>query len=157
MTDNSLKKTERLSGHTCIAQLFDQGISFYHYPFKVMVLTIPTGRPSPVRILVSVSKRIFKKATDRNRIKRIVRECYRLNKQILNSSSNSNDFQIHLALIYTSKEIPLFQQLQPKMVNTLTTIVHKINELNNTRNPTEQHATIEKTAHTETTQKSVNT
>ncbi|HLZ16217.1 MAG TPA: ribonuclease P protein component [Cyclobacteriaceae bacterium] len=90
-----LKKKERLSGRKSIQELFDNGSSFYLYPFKVIFLR---GKAS--QFLVSVPKSIFKRAVDRNLIKRRIREGYRLNKVKFVSA---HFFSI--AYIYTAKEI----------------------------------------------------
>ena len=76
----TFKKSERLSQKKSIQELFDKGSSFYLYPFKVFF--IPSEAPDH-QILISVPKNIFKRAVDRNTIKRRIREGYRLNKSKL--------------------------------------------------------------------------
>ena len=93
----TFKKSERLSQKKLIQELFDKGSSFYLYPFKVFFL--PNEQPIN-QVMASVPKSIFKRAVDRNAIKRRIREGYRLNKQKLGSG---NFFFI--AYIYTAKEI----------------------------------------------------
>ncbi len=93
----TFKKSERLSQKKLIQELFDKGSSFYLYPFKVFF--IPNERPVH-QILISVPKNIFKRAVDRNAIKRRIREGYRLNKSKLRQD---NFFSI--AYIYTAKQI----------------------------------------------------
>ena len=90
-----LKKKERLSGKKSIQELFDKGSSFYLYPFKVHFL-----KAGAHQFLVSVPKSLFKRAVDRNLIKRRVREGYRLNKV---NFVSAHFFSI--AYIYTAKEI----------------------------------------------------
>jgi ribonuclease P protein component len=93
----TFKKPERLSQKKIIQELFDKGSSFYLYPFKLFFL--PTeGLVN--QIMVTVPKAIFKRAVDRNTIKRRTREGYRLNKSKLRS-----DKFFALAYIYTAKEI----------------------------------------------------
>jgi ribonuclease P protein component len=105
----SLPKTERLSKKKAIQELFDKGSSFYFYPFRVYFRKA-TGQPVH-QVLFSVSKRSFKKATDRNLIKRRMREAFRLNQSGIEGTSK---FQI--AYIYTAKEILPFSKTQDKMV-----------------------------------------
>ena len=93
----TFKKSERLSQKKLIQELFDEGSSFYLHPFKVFFL--PTEKPAH-QILASVPKNIFKRAVDRNTIKRRIREGYRLNKTKLLS-----DQFFSIAYIYTAKEI----------------------------------------------------
>ena len=97
MEKYTLKKSERLSQKKLIEELFDKGSSFYLYPFKVFFL--PGDKPVN-QVMVTVPKSIFKRAVDRNTIKRRFREGYRLNKAKLVSD---NFFSI--AYIYTAKEI----------------------------------------------------
>jgi len=93
----TFKKSERLSQKKLIQELFDKGSSFYLYPFKIFFL--PNEKPLH-QIVTSVPKSIFKRAVDRNAIKRRIREGYRLNKNKLPS-----DQFFSIAYIYTAKEI----------------------------------------------------
>jgi len=93
----TLKKSERLSQEKLIQELFDKGSSFYLYPFKIFF--IPSDGPI-TQVMVTVPKSIFKRAVDRNTIKRRIREGYRLNKTRL-----LPDKFFSIAYIYTAKEI----------------------------------------------------
>lgn len=99
----SFRKDEILRKKKLIDQLFAEGTSFFVYPFKILVLPAPLETPFPVQVLISVSKRSFKYAVDRNRIKRQIREIYRLNKQQLYDHLNKNNEQCVMAIIYTAK------------------------------------------------------
>ena len=114
--DFSFKKTERLSKKILIKELFEKGSSFYFYPFKVLLLPIPNSSAAN-QILISASKRNFKNAVDRNKIKRRIREAYRLNR---NQYSLSNKYLI--AYLYTSKEIMPFDKIQESMIAILNKI-----------------------------------
>jgi ribonuclease P protein component len=107
-----LPKIERLSKKKSIQELFEKGSSFYLYPFKTIYLSGPVTQAAH-QVIVSVSKRNFKKAVDRNLIKRRMREAFRLNKSLIAGTSK---FQI--VYIYTAKEALPFSQLQEKMVQT---------------------------------------
>src|ERR1700749_1277352 len=77
----TFKKEERLCNKRLIDELFHNGSSFLCYPFKASWLLAADEQSVPVQILFSVSKKRFKRAVDRNRIKRCIREAYRINKQ----------------------------------------------------------------------------
>ncbi len=106
-------KKERLSKEKDIQELFKKGSSFYLFPFKILFLPQATTA-EPMRILISVSKKNFKASPDRNRIKRRIREGYRLNKHILPPGSSGK-----IGFIYTHKEILPGPEISEKMVHAL--------------------------------------
>lgn len=111
----TFRKEERLRKEIDIQELFDKGSSFYLFPFKVIV-RVHTHAESPVhQILISVSKRHFKRAVDRNLIKRRMREAYRLQKELLNASPA----KLQLAFVYSHKEILPFDDIKKKMQQCL--------------------------------------
>jgi ribonuclease P protein component len=98
----SFGKDEILRKKKLIDQLFAEGHSFFSHPFKIFFLPIALETQYPVQILISVSKRSFKHATDRNRIKRQIREAYRLNKGQLYSQLRDREASCAVAIIYTA-------------------------------------------------------
>ena len=110
MVRKTLKKPEILRGKKVIADLFEQGRSFQLYPFKVVNRKVEMGTLPPHRILVSVPKRHFKRAVDRNKLKRRIREAYRHNKQYLDPEK-----PLIFAYIYLSKEILPYHQIEGKL------------------------------------------
>lgn len=113
MALKTFKKSERLHKKKQIKELFDRGSSFYLYPFKVIHLISSEESDHP-QILISVSKRNFKKAVDRNLLKRRIREAYRLNKDQINAGQN-----LLIAYIYTAKEILTFTEIQRKLIASI--------------------------------------
>jgi len=110
-------KEERLHSKKLIGQLFSEGKSFYKYPFKVVFLEVEKGDTAPVTILISVSKRNFKRAVDRNKIKRLNREAFRKNKSVLYKSGTlKNDKTLLIALIYTAKAILPYREIEKKII-----------------------------------------
>ena len=108
----SLKKHEILRSKKNIQELFETGSSFFLYPFKIFFL--PAKDPKNCQVLFSVSKKYFKKAVDRNLIRRRMREAYRLNK--MNLKANQNDtFSISIALIYISKFKLPYSEIESKL------------------------------------------
>ena len=110
----SLTKEERLSKKKLIQELFDKGSSFYLYPFKILFL--PSDSSSN-QVLITVPKTIFKRAVDRNKIKRRIREGFRLNKASLASDKNFS-----IAYIYTAREILNSTVIHQKVIESLTKI-----------------------------------
>ena len=102
-----LGKRERLSGHKQIDALFGGGSqSVTVYPIRAVYRfsACSEGQP-PVRLLVSVPKRHFKHAVDRNRVKRQLREAYRLQKQVLHEAMQAHEGQeLLLAFIWLSDQ-----------------------------------------------------
>lgn len=102
-----LGKQERLSGHKQIDALFGGGSqSVTVYPIRAVyrLSACSEGQP-PVRLLVSVPKRHFKHAVDRNRVKRQLREAYRLQKQVLHEAMQAHEGQeLLLAFIWLSDQ-----------------------------------------------------
>lgn len=114
----TFRKAERLNSKKVIDRLFKKGspetASVFGYPFRVLVLRDGERAGELPAVLISVSKRNFKKAVDRNLIKRRIREAYRLNKQLLFGGEMPNP-PTYLAFVYVAKEILPFEELEKKM------------------------------------------
>ncbi|MCW5912205.1 MAG: ribonuclease P protein component [Cyclobacteriaceae bacterium] len=113
----TFSKAERLSKEKWIKELFEKGSSFYLYPFKIIHLPHPDPAAAH-QVLITVSSRQFKRAVDRNLIKRRIREAYRLQKQGIESRSPKGIF----AFIYTAKEILPFTEIKNKVFLVLEKI-----------------------------------
>jgi ribonuclease P protein component len=104
-------KAERLSRKKWIQELFDKGSSFNFYPYRILLLPHPDPSAASSQVMFSVSKRLFKKAVDRNKIKRRMREAYRLNKGPVGLSG-----KLLIAYIYTAREILPSSTIREKLV-----------------------------------------
>jgi len=112
-------KAERLSKEKLIKELFEKGSSFYLYPFKVIYRPNPDQTNIAVhQVLISVSTRQFKRAVDRNKVKRRVREAYRLQKENIESRPEKGIF----SFIYTAREILPFTEIKNKLFLVLEKI-----------------------------------
>jgi ribonuclease P protein component len=132
----TLGKNERLKSRKAIEQLFRQGKSFVVTPFKLFFVITP-GLKDPNNFLqfgVGVSSKNFKRAVDRNRVKRLTREAYRLQKGDLKNSLKSAGRTLHLFLIYTGRELPNYQLVSDKVGVILKKLQKQIDE-NNSSNP----------------------
>jgi len=108
----SFPKTEKLTSKIIIDRLF-KGQSRFKYPFRVLFLSDEVySEPFP-QLVISVSKRNFKRAVDRNRIKRLIREAYRLQKEELLSLFSSKPS--YVAILYTAKEEIQLEELKKKL------------------------------------------
>ncbi len=96
-------------------QLFAKGRSFSVFPIKVFSMTVEEELDFPVKVGVGASSKVFKKAVDRNRIKRLLREAYRLNKQPLYDCSTEQKKQVAVFMLYIEKTLPNITELQTKM------------------------------------------
>jgi ribonuclease P protein component len=116
-------KAERLSGKTSIDEVYKKGRTILLYPFKISLLDASKSEV-PVKIIISVPKRSFKRAVDRNKIKRLIREAYRKNKTILYEGLNTR--QLFLMIIYTSKTIESYQEIEGSIIILLQKICKSI-------------------------------
>lgn len=123
--ENSFSKAERLNSRRLIEKLFQEGRSFFVYPFKVFYLKKISDKSPPVQVLVSVSKRKFKNATDRNKVKRLIREAYRLNKNPLFKHLSASKKYTVIGLIYTGETILPFAQIESKIILILQRLIEQ--------------------------------
>lgn len=123
---NTLRKPERLNRKKVIEKMFAGGSrSFSVFPLRVVYL--PVGElDAPVSILVSVSKRHFKRAVKRNRMKRRIREAYRVNKQELLNVLAQKQIRLAVAFIYLSDDLVAFSVIEERMKTALARIAEKI-------------------------------
>jgi len=126
--DNKLrqtfKKEERLYSRKQIERLFKEGDSFLAYPFKVQFLIEP-GVDSLPQILISVPRKNFKRAVDRNKIKRLIRESYRKNKMPLVDMALRNKSIIRIGFVYTAKTLISYTEIERKIILILQRLIEQ--------------------------------
>jgi len=120
----SLPKSEKLKHEKVIKQLFSQGKSVYKYPYKILMLPneFLEEKEWP-QVMFSVSKRNFKHAVDRNRIKRQMREAYRLQKADWLQTLSQKP--AYLAIIYVAKEPNASHLVHRKLLKVLNLLAEK--------------------------------
>ena len=111
----SFNKAERVTGEKRIESLFSSGHSFVAYPMRVVFLKTENSALPLVSILISVPKKRIKSAVKRNRIKRLIRETYRLNKHRI----ELNDCHLDVAFIYVKDDLPDCATVEKGMIKAL--------------------------------------
>ena len=96
------------------------------FPFKIVYFPQSNDTAFPVQVLVSVSKRKFKKAVDRNKIKRLIRESYRKNKYIIYDLLRTIDKQYAIAIMYIGDKIFTYSFTDEKIIATLNRVSEQI-------------------------------
>lgn len=124
---NTLRKVERLNSKVIIGKMFEGGVSksFSIFPLRIVYMPI-AEREVSASILISVSKRRFKRAVKRNRVKRQIREAYRKNKHELQQLLDEKGVQLAVAFIYLSDELTSSPEIEEKMKLALMRIVEKL-------------------------------
>ena len=111
-----LNKKYKLCSHTIIKAIFEEGKTIKQYPLRSIALAIePDSTKAAFQLVISVPKRNFKKAHDRNRIRRQLKEAFRLNKGILEEKLIEQKQQIALFLVYTEITQLEYKVLESKM------------------------------------------
>src|SRR5690554_5038098 len=119
MENNKFKKEERLCNKRLINVLYESGSSFILYPYKV-VFHPANELAFPAQVLIAVPKRRFKRAVDRNLLKRRIREVYRVNKQnLLYEFLNQQQVKVLFSIQYIGKEIHDFSFIELKLKEVL--------------------------------------
>ena len=119
-------KQEKLKSRKLISLVFGSGKSFLQFPVKVSYLISNDPTEATVKAGVGVSTRYFKKAVDRNRVKRLLRECYRLNKHPLLAYCTEKNIQVAVFFLYVDKQLPEFESLQTNMQLILSKLIVKM-------------------------------
>lgn len=121
----SFPKTEKLKSKKLIEKLFTEGKGITYFPLKLIYVQHSTETDVLFKTGVTVPKRKFKKAVHRNRIKRLLREAYRLNKHIIFNNIEEN---YALLILYLGNEMPQYGQIEKSMVGALTKLQKRIND-----------------------------
>ena len=123
---NTFSKSERICSKRVIDQLFAGGNqSMAVFPLRAVYKEVSDSEePNPVSVLISVSKRHFRHAVDRNRMKRQIREAYRTNKHTLSDTIAARGTHLYIAFICISDELCATQ----KVTNSVRKILARISE-----------------------------
>lgn len=122
---NTYPKHEKLKSKTTIDLLFSEGKSVSKYPLRLVFAPIALEEGEKIKIGVSVSKKHFKKAVDRNYYKRVLRETYRLNKHLL---LDHLDRQYAMMFFYQTKDRLTYKEIEEKTVQLFEKFIKTIQE-----------------------------
>lgn len=117
-------KEERLCSRKLIDRLYAEGHRLMAYPFSVQ--WIATDGPAPCQVMIVAPKRRFHNAVDRNRVRRLTRECWRRRKPALYDFLQQHNLCIALSLVYVHNEIMTYEQLSRKADKLMAALEHDI-------------------------------
>lgn len=120
--ETRLPKRERLHHQKPVEELYATGKAFIAYPLRVVYCLDQVPGEARSRILVSVPKKHFRRATKRNRIKRLMREAYRLNKSPWLVWLEERGLYARIAWSMVSKEMPSYEQIEHAITKTFVKI-----------------------------------
>lgn len=126
MTAYTFRKEEKLCSQKIIGDIFLSGTSFLCYPLKVVWKYEELPTSFPAQVVFSVPKRLFKRAHDRNLLKRQLREVYRYQKHELYQSLELNDQKIAVMIVYIAKEKLEFSQIEGAMTKVIAKLKKKL-------------------------------
>ena len=111
--DGTYPKTDKLKSRTVINSLFTNGKTVAKFPLRLAYIEVDLEVNEKIKFGVSVSKKHFKNAVDRNYFKRVLRECYRLNKHLI---LEQTDKKFALMFFYQTKERLSYHEINEKTI-----------------------------------------
>lgn len=130
-TSHRFGKSDRLKSLKEIGRLFESGESFLVYPLRIVYLSSKTEEFQGLKATFSVSKKNFKKAVARNRIRRQLREAYRLN--VHSTQYNWQPRTTHCMFIYIAREQLPYADINKSMENAFKKLNGKLNPASSTK------------------------
>jgi ribonuclease P protein component len=126
MSDQRFRQEERLKSRKEIQRLFSVGQSFAQYPLRVVWTFAETRRGAfPARFALSVPRKRFKKAAERNRLRRQMREAWRCHKARLLEALKDSERQLAVMVLYTAAEALPFEHIEKAMRELLRRLEKK--------------------------------
>ena len=119
---HTFNKTERISFNREIDCLFKQGETFISYPLRIVYLEQMPNSRAKVSVLINVPKKKIKHAVERNRMKRLIREAYRLNKTSMIEYCNKKEVDLLIAFLFIGKKLYEWEEIEVSMKKVLNII-----------------------------------
>lgn len=128
---NTFNKEERLCSTKSLDLLFKNGSSFLLYPFRITYFFVSDQQKYPAQVVINVAKKRYKRAVDRNFIKRRTREAYRLHKQnhLYKYLANRSDLLL-LSLQFIGKEKYEYAFFEKRMQQAFKKLINQITDAN---------------------------
>ena len=126
------KKYERLKSKKLLGLLFSRGETIQNFPIKIIYLStsnLEVNQDFQIQVLISVPKKVHSKAHQRNKFKRLLREAYRHEKNILSDAVLKKNSKILLAFIYRNKSKMTFTEIRNEVKKGLEQVLEKLNTL----------------------------
>ena len=124
----TLGRNERLKSRKQIDSLFADGRKLLVPPFRVHYIIEKAPGKNHLQFGIGVSSKNFRRAVDRNRIKRLAREAYRLQKEELKDLLRAKSYELSLFLVFTGKEVPDYKMVSEKLKIILNKLSNQVNE-----------------------------
>ncbi|QEC67850.1 ribonuclease P protein component [Panacibacter ginsenosidivorans] len=125
----SYGKEEKLKSRKLTEQLFSKGKTFTVFPLKVFYMPVKEELDFPVKAGVGTGSRNFKKAADRNRVKRLLREAYRTEKNALTDYARANQKHVAIFFLYIDKVLPEYTLIKSKMPLAIGKLIKQLHEV----------------------------
>jgi ribonuclease P protein component len=125
----TFKKVERLCSSQLIDRLYAEGHRLMAFPYSVQWMNLESGEPlshPATQVMIVAPKRKFHHAVDRNRVRRLTRECYRLRKHALYDFLQQHGLTLVFSMVYIHNEIMSYDQLGHKMDKLLSALEKEI-------------------------------
>ncbi|MCC9062404.1 ribonuclease P protein component [Flavobacterium piscisymbiosum] len=127
-------KNERLKSKTTIGLLFSEGKSVSKYPLRLVYRQAEVDVEEKIKMGVSVSKKYFKRAVDRNYFKRVLRETYRLNKHLLLDNIQE---PYSVMFFYQTKDKLSYEEINTKTIQLFEKFLLQVNKTSDSEDKTD--------------------
>jgi len=123
----TLAGAERLKSRKQIDLVFKEGARINIFPLRVSFI-LEKGTGDVLQFGVGVSGKLFKKAVDRNRVKRLARESWRVQKNDLRQMLTDNNLRMVVFAVYTGKELPVYETIYQAMAGVIEKLSRSVHE-----------------------------
>jgi ribonuclease P protein component len=122
---NTFRKQEKICNQNQIDRLFKEGRTLKSGQFRLLFIETDVSRPYPLQLLIAVSKKNLHHAVDRNRMKRLIREAYRMGKHTIMETYLKAGKNCDIAIIFTGKQCVSFTETETAINELLDRLISK--------------------------------